>query len=66
VANDINLKALDVVLDFALVELRYEVGLIRTFPAALQSVKHDTTELLDVMLLPGYTISTPSLQLPQF
>lgn len=49
------LKALDIILDVALVELRYEVGLVCVLPAALQSIEHDSTQLLDVVLLPRCT-----------
>ena len=47
-----DLKALDVVLDLALVQLSDEVGLVGVLPAAFQSIKHDSTQLLDVVLLP--------------
>ena len=53
-----NLKALDVVLYVALVQLRYEVGLVSVFPASFQSIEHDTTEFLDVVLLPSCTSTT--------
>ena len=38
-----DLKALDVVLDLALVQLSDEVGLVGVLPAAFQSIKHDST-----------------------
>jgi len=58
-AYDTNLKALNVVLYLALVQLRYEVGLVGVFPASFQSIEHDSTELLDIVLLPRCTTSTP-------
>ncbi len=48
-----HLQAFDIVLHLALIQLVDKVSLVRVLPFLLQRVEHHTTELLDVMLLPG-------------
>ena len=52
------LEAFDIILHGPLVEIVDEVlaALIAIFlESLLQSIKHDTTQLLNIMLLPSYT-----------
>lgn len=49
------LQAADIVHHFALIQARYQVRLVRIFEFVLQSVEHDPTQFLDVVLLPSLT-----------